>query len=117
MKPHFHAGIPHGHVWQEGLSKIADLPAAPMNVHAGTKISYFGDLLMNQDYEEIQGPGGKAVGVLTGWKDAQGQSCRLGVVKDLATTSNFKCLPAPFSLKRQSGGHCGIGFGSIRKSP
>ena len=85
MKLHFHAGFPHGHVWQEGLSKIAGLPAAPMNVHAGTKISYFGDPLVNQDYEEIQGPDRESVGVLTGWKDAQGQPCRLDAVKDLAT--------------------------------
>ncbi|CAK0903485.1 unnamed protein product [Prorocentrum cordatum] len=104
MKPHFHAGLPHGHVGQEGVSKIADLPAAPMNVHAGTKIAYFGDLLMNQDYGEIQGPDGKAVGVLTGWKDARGQPCRLDVVKDLATKSNFSGLPPPFNLKSQPGG-------------
>ncbi|CAK0886611.1 unnamed protein product [Prorocentrum cordatum] len=104
MKPHFHAGLPHGHVGQEGVSKIADLPAAPVNVHAGTKIAYFGDLLMNQDYGEIQGPDGKAVGVLTGWKDARGQPCRLDAVKDLATKSNFSGLPPHFNLKSQPGG-------------
>ncbi|CAK0858292.1 unnamed protein product, partial [Prorocentrum cordatum] len=104
MKPHFHAGIPHGHVGQEGMSKIADLPAAPMNVHAGTKISYFGDLLMNQAYEEIKGPDGKTVGVLTDWKGPQGQPCRLDVVKDLATKSNFSSLPPPFNLKSQTDG-------------
>ena len=104
MKPHFHAGLPHGHVGQEGLSQIADLPAAPMNVHAGTKISYFGDLLMNQAYGEITGTDGKTVGVLTDWKDPQGQPCRLDVVKDLATKSNFSGLPPPFNLKSQPGG-------------
>ncbi|CAK0884378.1 unnamed protein product [Prorocentrum cordatum] len=59
---------------------------------------------MNQDYGEIQGPDGKAVGVLTGWKDARGQPCRLDVVKDLATKSNFSGLPPPFNLKSQPGG-------------
>ncbi|CAK0805949.1 unnamed protein product, partial [Prorocentrum cordatum] len=119
MKPHFHAGPPHGHVGQEGLSKIADLPAAPMNVHAGTKISYFGDLLMNQAYEDIQGSDGKAVGVLIDWKDPQVQPCRLDAVKDLATKSNFSGLPPP--LKSQPGGPyamqifvAGAGEGRVR---
>eukprot|EP00959_Pyramimonas_sp_CCMP1952_P067174 1402120-Pyramimonas_sp.AAC.1 len=59
MNPHSHAGLPHGHVGQEGPSQIADLPAAPRNARAGTKISYFGDLLMNQAYEEITDSDGK----------------------------------------------------------
>ncbi|CAK0827713.1 unnamed protein product [Prorocentrum cordatum] len=104
MKPHFHAGPTHGHAGQEGLSQIADLPAAPMNVHAGTNISYFGDLLMNQACDDITDSDGKKVGVLTDWKDAHGQPCRLDVVKDLATKSNFSGLPPPFNLKSQPGG-------------
>eukprot|EP00959_Pyramimonas_sp_CCMP1952_P045573 952295-Pyramimonas_sp.AAC.1 len=45
---------------------------------------------MNQAYEEITDSDGKKVGVLTDWKDAHGQPCRLDVVKDLATKSNFR---------------------------
>ncbi|CAK0911353.1 unnamed protein product, partial [Prorocentrum cordatum] len=103
-KPRFRAGLPRGHAGQEGLSKIADLPAAPMDVHARTDISDFGALLMDRANEEIQGPDGEAGGALANWKDPHGQQCRFDVAQDLTAKSNFSGLPPPFKRKSEPGG-------------
>eukprot|EP00959_Pyramimonas_sp_CCMP1952_P270067 5645850-Pyramimonas_sp.AAC.1 len=78
---------------------------------------------MNQAYEETTDSDGKKVGVLSDWKGAHGQPCRLGVVKDLATKSNFSGFPPPFNLKSQPGGPCvmqifvlGAGDGNVHIS-